>query len=253
MQPTPEYTERFSRQMRFAPIGEAGQEKLAVSRVVLVGCGALGTHIAESLVRAGVGSITLIDNDRVESSNLPRQALFDETDADSATPKAEAAKAHLARINSRTSLAAVVDTFDAANAAEYLDGADLVADGTDNMETRYAINAAAVAAGVPWIYGGVVAGTGAVLAIPPAGPCLCCLYPKPPSAGDVPTCSEIGVIEPAVAVTAALESRAAMRWLIEGAIDAGRLFQFDLWSGRFHEFTVKADPACPVCGGGKDE
>src|SRR5579883_506625 len=155
--------ERYSRQVRFAGIGEQGQESLLNGHAVVVGCGALGTFHAAALARAGVGRLTIIDRDYVELSNLQRQWLFDEEDARAALPKANAASRHLRSINSECQVDAQAVDLTAANAEELLEGADVILDGTDNFETRYLINDYAVARSVPWIYGAAVGSYGLVM------------------------------------------------------------------------------------------
>jgi adenylyltransferase/sulfurtransferase len=159
--------ERYSRQILFPGIGEAGQEALLASHVVVIGCGALGSFHAAALARAGVGRLTLIDRDYVEPSNLHRQWLFEEADAAEALPKAVAAERRLARINSDVHARGVVADLTAGNAAELLDGADLILDGSDNFETRYLINDFAVSRSVPWIYGAAVGSYGLAMAVIP--------------------------------------------------------------------------------------
>ena len=147
---------RYSRQELFAPIGPEGQARLRRARVAVVGCGALGSALAEMMTRAGVGALTVIDRDYVEESNLQRQSLFDEDDAARGLPKAAAAEARLKAINSEVAVRGVVADFAADNAAELLEGADLVLDGTDNFETRFLLNDVCVRGGIPWVYGACV-------------------------------------------------------------------------------------------------
>jgi adenylyltransferase/sulfurtransferase len=239
---------RYARQVLFSKIGTDGQERLSRARVLIVGCGALGSHLAETLVRAGIGRLTLIDRDFVEVSNLQRQALFDERDAAQGLPKAEAARAHLEAINSEVSVTAVVEDFGPRNAARTVAGHDLILDGTDNMETRYVLNDIAVQEGVPWVYGGVLGTAGMVMPVLPGeGPCLTCLFPDPPGPGELPTCDVAGVLGPAVSVVAALEAIEALRVLTGERGLARGLVQFDLWSGDFHRLPIERDPDCPTC------
>ena len=158
---------RYSRQIRFAPIGEEGQRRIRAARVAIVGCGALGSFQAEALARAGVGRLRLIDRDFVEWSNLQRQFLFDEADAAEALPKAVAAARRLAKVNSEVAIEPMVADLTPSNAAELLEGIDLILDGTDNFETRYLINDVAVRENIPWIYGAAVGSYGLKLAIVP--------------------------------------------------------------------------------------
>src|SRR5437016_8342287 len=172
---------RYSRQIRFAPLGEAGQGRIRDARVVLVGCGALGTVLADLLVRSGVGTLRIVDRDFVEWSNLQRQVLFDEADAREALPKAVAAAQHLARVNSEVTLEPVTADLTPANIDELFEGVHLILDGTDNFETRYLINDYAVRGSLPWIYCAAVGSYGLKLpVIPGRTACLRCLYPEPP-------------------------------------------------------------------------
>src|SRR5256714_5359862 len=148
--------ERYSRQMRFYGIAEAGQRKLVDARVTLCGCGALGTVLANALVRAGVGHLRLIDRDFIETNNLQRQILFDEDDVAANLPKAEAAARKLRRINSGVTVEPVVVNVDRTNVLELVSDADVILDGSDNFEVRYVINDAAVKLGKPWVYGGCI-------------------------------------------------------------------------------------------------
>jgi molybdopterin/thiamine biosynthesis adenylyltransferase len=240
---------RYSRQARFAPVGEDGQRRIQAARIAIVGCGALGCVQAELLARAGVGHLRLIDRDFVESSNLQRQLLFDEADAAEGIPKAAAAARRLARINSEIEIEPVVADFTPANALELLEGVDLILDGTDNFETRYLLNDAAVKLGIPWIYGAAVGSYGLKLAvIPGRTACLKCVYPEPPS-GPQPTCETEGVLAPVTTAIAALQVADALKILARGA-DAvtSRLMTLDTWSGEIRRLADPArDPACPCC------
>src|SRR5450755_1475038 len=228
----PSDRERYSRQILFPGIGEAGQEALLRSHVVVAGCGALGSFHAAALARAGVGRLTLIDRDYVEPSNLHRQWLFEEADAAEALPKAAAAERRIARINSSIRARGVIADLTAANVAELLGDADIVLDGTDNFETRYLINDFAVSRGIPWVYGAAVASYGLTMpVIPGRTACLRCVYPDPPS-GAQPTCETAGVLNSITAVIAALQTADALK-ILAGRADAvqARLTTVDVWDG----------------------
>src|SRR5712672_1445208 len=168
--------DRYSRQILFQGIGEAGQRKIREGRVLLCGCGALGSAIADGLVRAGVGFLRLVDRDFVELSNLQRQVLFDEEDIAQALPKAIAAGRKLAKINSTVSLDPLVADIDHTNMLALAAGVDLILDGMDNFETRFLINDAALERRLPWVYGGCVGSHGQVMPIFPGETgCLRCL------------------------------------------------------------------------------
>src|SRR5580658_1947442 len=189
---TPRADSRYSRQSRFAPLGEKGQRRIREARVAVVGLGALGSVQADLLARAGVGTLRLIDRDFVEISNLQRQTLYQESDAADALPKAVAAARRLARVNSEVRIEPLVGDLSPRNIDEILEGADLILDATDNFETRYLINDFAVREGIPWIYGAAVGSYGLKLAIIPcplgslprgggAAACFRCVYPEPPT------------------------------------------------------------------------
>ncbi len=243
---------RYSRQILFAPMGEEGQRRLSASRVLLVGCGALGTHLADTLVRAGVGHLRIIDRDFIELNNLQRQVLFDEDDIAAGLPKAEAARRKLARINSAVTVEAVVADANYRNIEQLADGADLLLDGTDNFETRYLINDLAVKTNRPWVYGACVGATGLSLPIVPGDtPCLRCVFEQGPPPELNPTCDTAGILGPVVAAVAAHQAMEALKILAghPEAIDR-RLYHFDAWQNRHILLDVsKAYEAgeCPCC------
>ncbi len=242
--------ERYSRQILFPGIGEQGQEALGSSSAAVVGCGALGSFHAAALARAGVGRLTIIDRDYVETSNLQRQWLFEESDAAEAMPKAAAAKRRLAAINSGISVRSVVADLTAANAQELLGEADVILDGTDNFDTRYLINDFAVSAGKPWIYGGAVGSYGLVMPVMPGiTPCLRCVYPEQPS-GPQPTCETAGVLNVIVSAVASLQAAEAIK-ILSGhpELVMPRITTIDLWDGGIRQLNAPPrDPQCPCCG-----
>lgn len=244
---------RYSRQIRFDPVGEAGQGRIRRASVAIVGCGALGSVQAELLARAGIGRLRLIDRDFVEFSNLQRQFLFQEEDAREALPKAVAAARRLEKINSDVRIEPVVADLGASNAAELLEGIDLVLDGTDNFETRYLINDVTVAGNVApicaWIYGAAVGSYGLKFAIVPGRTaCFRCIYPDPP-AGAQPTCETAGVLGPVTATIAALETADALKIAVMGVDSVSpRITTVDVWSGEIRQIDPPArDPDCPCC------
>src|SRR5262245_59960360 len=209
-----EALERYSRQMRFPGIGKAGQEKLLASRVTLCGCGALGTVLANVLVRAGVGFVRIVDRDFVEPSNLQRQVLFDESDVANNLPKAEAAATKLRQINSSVAVEPVVADIDRTNIEELCRDADVILDGSDNFEVRYLINDVAVKHGKPWVYGGAVGSQGmSMTVIPGETPCLRCVFEAAPNPGDVGTCETAGVLAPTVNIVASYQATEAIKLL----------------------------------------
>lgn len=241
-------TDKYSRQTLFEPIGPQGQRRLGESRAVIVGCGALGTVQASALVRAGVGELRIVDRDYVEESNLQRQMLFDEADARDSLPKAAAAERKLRQINSGVRVEGVVADATGDNIEKLVDGFDLILDGTDNFETRYLLNDAALELGIPWIYGAVVASYATTLTILPGRtPCLACVFPSLPQ-GLHETCDTAGVIGPAVAWAAAIQVTEAIKILIGRLGDLhGSLVACDIWANRFQRIAPSLDPECRAC------
>ena len=238
---------RYDPQVLLEKIGVEGQRRLGQSKVLLVGCGGLGSMVISVLVRAGVGQVTVLDADRVEMSNLGRQILYNEDDVAAARPKVEAARDRLARINSTVIVRALVERFEPHNAEPLVADADLVVDGSDNFEARYLINDTCVKLGKPWIYGGVVATSGVRLTVLPGqGPCLRCLFPTPPEPGTLPHPRTHGILGTLPMVVAALQATEAIK-LIVGAPAATGLLTMDLWEGRFQTVKARRDPICPVC------
>jgi molybdopterin/thiamine biosynthesis adenylyltransferase len=246
---------RYSRQSRFAPLGQDGQQRIEAARVAVVGLGALGSVQAELLARAGVGTLRLIDRDFVELSNLQRQTLYEESDVAEALPKAIAATRRLARVNSGIHIEPVVGDLSPANIEETLEGVGLILDATDNFETRYLINDFAVREGVPWIYGAAVASYGVKLVIVPGiTACFRCVYPEPPISGAQPTCETEGVLGPVTAAIAALQAGDALKILARGQDSGGtasvsaRLTTIDVWTGQIRQTAPPGrDADCPCC------
>jgi len=240
--------ERYSRQILFPPIGPRGQEKLAKSKVLIVGLGALGSTLANNLARAGIGSLRLVDRDFVEESNLQRQILFDEQDAALALPKAVAAANKLRQINSQIHCEAVVEDVNFTNIEKLMAGMDLVLDGTDNLEIRYLINEACVKLNTPWVYGACVGSTGMTMTvIPRETPCLECVFPSS-TVHPGETCDTAGIINPVPNVIASLQTAEALKLLV-GARDAvnRELIILDLWENSYITSSPARNPACSVC------
>jgi molybdopterin/thiamine biosynthesis adenylyltransferase len=244
--------DRYRRQIRFAPLGEAGQRQLATGRVLVCGCGALGCVAAGVLLRSGVGFVRLVDRDFVDLDNLHRQVLFDESDAAAQLPKAVAAARRLARVNSDVEIEPVVADVHAENIRQLADDVDLIIDGTDNFETRYLINDLAVATQKPWLFAGCVGAEGQTLAIVPGqSPCLSCIMPEPPPAAAQPTCETAGVLSPIVNVIASLQAMEALK-LLSGNRDQlnPAMTLVDLWNNQLRTINVAASRSadCPTCG-----
>lgn len=246
----PKTSEKYSRQILFAPIGEAGQQRLLESSAVLVGCGALGTTVANLLVRAGLGRLRIVDRDFVEASNLQRQTLFDEADARDALPKAVAAERKLRAINSGVTVEGLVADLTPDTAEELLSGFPLILDGTDNFETRFLVNDTAVKLGIPWIYAAAVASYGVTMTIRPGeSACLACLLEERTGHGVEETCDTVGVLNAAVGVIASIEAAEAIK-LLTGNTAAlhGRLVSCDVWTGQFQAIRVARNTGCRACG-----
>jgi len=247
-------TSRYSRQELFAGIGREGQARLGSARVVVVGCGALGSVASEMMVRAGVRSLTVVDRDFAEESNLQRQSLFDEADVALGLPKAAAAETHLRALNAGVEVRGVVTDLVSDNADALLAGADLVLDGTDNFETRFLLNDVCVRAGIPWVYGACVGSYGlALLVRPKVSPCLRCLLEERPAPGSGPTCDTAGVVAPIVHVIAGIQVGEALK-LLAGRLDSllPGLVTVDLWTGQFDVLDLRGRaPWCPACTAGQ--
>lgn len=246
-----EIYEKYSRQILFGPLGQEGQLRLMTSRAVLVGCGALGTLLANLLARAGVGHLRIIDRDFVEPSNLQRQTLFNEDDARDAVPKAIAAARHLSKANSSVRIEGVVADLRPENVQELVSGYEIMLDGTDNFETRFLINEAAIQMGVPWVYGAAVGSYGLTMTIRPGETaCLACLLESGAETGIDETCDTVGVLGAIVGVIASIEAAETMKLLAgKRAALHGRLISCDVWSGRFQSIAVERNPECRTCVG----
>src|SRR5580693_5678771 len=246
--------ERYSRQILFREIGEAGQQRLLDSSAVLVGCGALGTALANLLVRAGIGKLRIVDRDFVEPSNLQRQTLFEESDAAESLPKAVAAERRLRAINSGVSVEGIVADVSPKNAGELLGGFALILDGTDNFETRFLLNDVAIHFNVPCFYAAVIASYGVTLTVRPGQTaCLACALESErgngsQTAGTEDTCDTIGVLGAAAGVIASIESTQAIKILIgTEEMAEGRLISFDVWSGKFQSVRLARNSECRAC------
>ncbi len=243
---------RYARQVRYAPIGDEGQRRLLGSRVLIVGCGALGSVLANTLARAGVGRLRIVDRDFLELNNLQRQVLYDEADVASGLPKAVVAKQRLAQINSQVDVDAVVADVDHRNITGLVAGMDLILDGTDNFEIRYLLNDVAVERQIPWIYGGCIGAVGQTLVILPGEtPCFRCLHPEPPPPGSTETCDTAGILAPIINVIASVQACEAIK-LLTGRREAlcRELQVFDLWENRVRQIRLDAlreHRQCPTC------
>ncbi|MBN2064806.1 MAG: ThiF family adenylyltransferase [Sedimentisphaerales bacterium] len=241
---------RYSRQVAFSAVGTQGQEAISRGRVLLIGCGALGTNIAASLVRSGIGSLHIVDPDRVELSNLQRQALFDEEDSRQGAFKAQAAVKHLARINSQVQLESFTARFDVQTAASFEPGKyDIILDGTDDILSRFFINDYAVSNNIPWIYGAVAGAAGMAAFFPASGnPCLRCVFDPPASRNEVDTAQTRGVIAPVVTMTTSIQCCWALKYL-SGRNIKPLMAHYDIWADHIaYAELVSAGHMCSCCG-----
>ena len=248
--------DRYSRQILFSGIGEEGQRKLLAARVLIVGCGALGSAHAEALARAGIGRLRIVDRDFVEPSNLQRQTMFTESDAQNRLPKAIAAANHLREINSDIEIEPRVADVNHSNIEQLIADCDVVVDGTDNFATRYLINDACVKHKTNWIYGAAVGSYGVTMTIRPhETTCLRCVFEEAPPAATAPTCDTAGVIMPIISIVSAVQVTEALK-LIAGRTDElhGSLMQFDVWQNEWRKIGLgKPHGDCPTCGLGQFE
>ncbi|MCT6924281.1 ThiF family adenylyltransferase [Metasolibacillus sp.] len=242
--------ERYSRQILFRPVGELGQRHIQESTVGIIGCGALGTALAETLTRAGIGQLYLVDRDYVEFSNLQRQQLFTEQDAIDMVPKVIAAEKRLKMIRTDMKLVTYLQNADGFLLEQLAQKCDLLLDATDNFETRLLINDAALKYRIPWIYGACVGSSGVVFPfIPRASACFRCLLPALPSLNQ--TCDTVGVLAPAVQTTAALQGMEALKWLSDNHHHMRKkVHYFDLWESTTMDIGISRlkRAECPTCG-----
>ena len=246
--------DRYSRQILFEGIGESGQSRLAQSRAVVIGCGALGSVQIETLARAGVGRLVLVDRDFVEETNLQRQIMFEESDALNRLPKSVAAASRVARVNSDIQVEPLVTDVNFENVEEIIEGADVVLDGTDNFETRFLINDACLKTRTPWIYGAAVGSYGLTMTIVPgSSPCLNCVLEAMPEPGSGPTCDTAGVIMPIVTTIASIQAAEALK-LLTGQTDKlhRSLMRIDLWNFELNRLDLSnfdGKERCAACSG----
>jgi len=247
--------ERYARQIVFPEMGEAGQRALQSASVTLIGCGALGSVIANLIVRAGVGRLVIADRDFVELNNLQRQNLYDETHVARNLPKAIAATERLRIINSEVEVVPHVVDINPSNIESLVIGADLVLDGNDNFEVRYLINDICVKLSIPWVYAAVIGSSGMTATIVPGETaCLRCLFPHMPAPGTVPTCETAGILGPVVQVIASIAVTEGIKLLTgKGRLNRG-LIAVDVWDHTYEQFeSAGLRPQCPSCGLGQFE
>ncbi len=242
-------SDRYSRQTLFGPIGKEGQERLKASSVTIIGCGALGTALANNLCRAGIGRLVIADRDYIELNNLQRQILFDEDDIARHLPKAIAAAEKLRRINSDAIIEPLVEDVNADGIESLVQHSDLVLDATDNFETRYLLNDVCIKYQRPWIYSGVIASYGVTMNIVPGDtPCLRCVFPEMPLPGTTPTCDTTGVLNGIVSVITGIASTEALKILLQSDRMSRAMFWIDVWENTSERIELPRQPDCPACG-----
>lgn len=242
--------ERYSRHLSLPEIGERGQERLSYARVLVIGAGGLGSPALLYLTAAGVGTIGIIDDDRVDRSNLQRQILLGESSVGDL--KTEASRARLLDLNPSINVRLHSDRLTRENALDLFRDYDLVLDGSDNFATRYLANDAAVIAGIPLISGSISRFDGQVTVLATAdGPCYRCLFSEMPDPDAVPSCAEAGVLGVLPGVIGSVMATEAIKLICHiGEPLVGRLLTYDALALRFSEFRFERDPNCPMCGDG---
>ncbi|MDR1066677.1 MAG: molybdopterin-synthase adenylyltransferase MoeB [Clostridiales bacterium] len=239
---------RYSRHLLLPEIGVEGQRRIRAAKVLIVGAGGLGAPLALYLAAAGVGVIGVADGDFVEASNLQRQIIHSSKDID--RPKVASARDKIRALNPDVNVAAIGVSLTSANAMEIIKDYDIVADGTDNYQTRYLINDACALLGVPNVYGSIFQFEGqSSVFYAKEGPCYRCLYPSPPPPGLVPSCAEGGVMGVLPGIVGTIQAAEVIK-LIVGGNDSliGRLLLFDAWKMKFRELKIEKDANCPLCG-----
>ena len=235
---TKTFSTRYDKQMLFEPVGLEGQRRLRQASALVVGVGGLGSWSCDLLARSGIGRLRIVDNDRVEISNIHRQCLYDTNDAACGVPKVEAAKRRLRQVNDQVDIETHACRLDASNIQALAEGIDLIVDGTDNFATRFIINDYAVLNRLAWIFAGVVQAQGQIMTIPPGGtPCLRCIQDQPPPPCADLQCRVAGVLGPAVAVMGALQAIEAIK-VIVGAQVSPYLLKCDLWTNQVQRIDV---------------
>lgn len=236
---------RYEKQILFSGIGRNGQKKLQKSRVGILGCGALGSNIANILCRSGIGQIVVVDQDRVELSNLQRQMLFTESDVGHA--KAIRAARRLAKINSEVAVEAFHQTVCVDNFNALFKGCNLIFDASDNFAARFLLNRMSIEENIPWVFSGVTAASGqSMLIVPGKTACLGCMLPEESHGESFPTVHNSGIITSIVTIIASISAAAGIKYLVSKAAD-GNLVFFDAWEQQFARAKVASSPECRYC------
>ena len=239
--------DRYIRQITLAQVGEEGQRLISKARIAVIGLGALGSASSELLTRAGVGFLRIVDRDYVNLNNLQRCLLYTEQDAEQSLPKAIAAKQHLCAINSEITIEEISTDVNPSTIETLIQDVDFVVDATDNFTVRYLLNDCCHKLDKTWVYAGVLAGFGAMMVIPPSGPCFRCLSPQPPSSGNSFSCATVGVLASIPAILASLQVAAVISLILGEQLEAGKYVTVDAWNLSFDEISIEQDPRCPCC------
>ena len=243
-----EQIERYSRQIILSEIGGKGQEKLLKSKVLVIGCGGLGSPCAYYLAAAGVGKIGLVDSDKVELNNLQRQIIHSTKNV--GVSKVESAKEKLLQLNTDIEIVTHSLRLTSKNILNIIKDYDVIVDGSDNFPTRYLVNDACVLLEKPLIHAGILKFDGqATTIIPHKGPCYRCLFPSPPPPGTVPSCQEAGILGVVAGVLGLIQATETLKYILQcGELLVGKLLIFNALSMSFRTLTIKRDKKCPVCG-----
>jgi len=250
---TNDHLARYSRQIVYGEFGLAGQQALAAGKAVIIGVGGLGTWLAEMLARAGVGSLRLVDDDKVDLTNIHRQGLYDESNASAGATKVQAAAERLQRLNAQVSVDPVIARVDRHNIKRIVKDADVILDGTDNFHTRYLINDVSVKTSRPWVFAGVIGCQGQTMTIVPGQtPCLRCVLDAAPAPREQENARNFGVLGPVVAAIASIQACEAIK-ILSGKSDriSRRLVKLDLWDNTIQTIDLAEtgpSPDCTCCG-----
>ena len=247
---TPAQMRRYSRHVLIPEVGQEGQRKLLDARVLLIGAGGLGSPIALYLAASGVGTLGFVDDDVVDESNLQRQVLHGVDRI--GMLKVDSAEITIRGLNPETTVVKHVERLDAGNVERLIGGYDVIVDGTDNFDTRYVLNDAAVAARKPVVHGSIYRWDGQITTfVPFEGPCYRCMYPTQPPDELAPACSVAGVLGVLPGIVGMLQANEVLKLLLGvGETLSGRLLMLDALGTTFDEVRIWRDPACPACGEG---
>ena len=247
MELTPDQLERYNRHIILDNVGVEGQKRLLDSKVLVIGCGGLGSPVIMYLAAAGVGTIGVIDGDVVDSSNLQRQIIH--TTANIGIPKVISAKQTIKELNPDTNVVPIEDIVTIENIAYIIADYDFVIDATDNFPAKFLINDACVLAGKAYSHGGILRFEGQTTTITPGNACYRCIYEEPPAKDDIPTCQEVGVLGAIPGVIGALQATECLKYILgDGELLENRLMVYDALKVRFRDIKVNKNPDCPLCG-----